>query len=78
MNLFLLRHGIAVDRGTPGFEDDSLRPLTPKGAARIHRIAQATKRLRLKFDLIFPAPICAPSRRRIWWLLFMGLKTNCA
>ena len=56
MNLFLLRHGIAVDRGTPGFEDDSLRPLTPKGAARIHRIAQAAKRLRLKFDLILSSP----------------------
>jgi phosphohistidine phosphatase len=56
MNLFLLRHGIAVDRGTPGFEDDSQRPLTSKGAARIHRIAQATKRLRLKFDLILSSP----------------------
>ncbi len=56
MDLFLLRHGIAVDRGLPGFEDDSQRPLTPKGAARIHRIAQAAKRLRLKFDLILSSP----------------------
>jgi len=56
MDLFLLRHGIAVDRETPGFEDDSLRPLTPKGAARIHRIAQVAKRLRLKFDLILASP----------------------
>jgi phosphohistidine phosphatase len=56
MDLFLLRHGIAVDRGQPGYEDDSLRPLTPKGAARIHRIAQAAKRLRLKFDLILSSP----------------------
>ncbi len=56
MDLFLLRHGIAVDRGTPGFEDDSLRPLTPKGVTRIHRIAQSAKRLRLKFDLILSSP----------------------
>lgn len=56
MDLFLLRHGIAIDRGSPGFEDDSQRPLTPKGAARIHRIAQASKRLRLKFDLILSSP----------------------
>jgi len=56
MDLFLLRHGIAVDRGTPGYEDDSQRPLTPKGAARIHRIAQAAKQLRLKFDLILSSP----------------------
>lgn len=58
MDLFLLRHGIAIDRGTPGYEDenDSQRPLTSKGAARIHRIAQAAKRLRLKFDLILSSP----------------------
>ena len=31
MRLHLLRHGIAVDYGTPGYTDDSLRPLTPEG-----------------------------------------------
>src|SRR6185369_403812 len=56
MNLYLFRHGIAVDRGLPGYEDDSQRPLTPKGAARIYRIAQATKRLGVKFDLILSSP----------------------
>lgn len=56
MELFLLRHGIAVDRGLPGYEDDSQRPLTPKGAARIQRIAQATKHLGLEFDLILSSP----------------------
>jgi phosphohistidine phosphatase len=52
MNLYLLRHGIAVERGLPGYEDDSQRPLTSKGAARIHRIAQATKQLGLEFDVV--------------------------
>lgn len=56
MNLYLFRHGIAVDRGLPGYEDDSQRPLTPKGAARIYRIAQATKKLGVKFDLILSSP----------------------
>ncbi|MGC1376166.1 MAG: phosphohistidine phosphatase SixA [Anaerolineales bacterium] len=56
MNLFLLRHGIAVDRGLPGYEDDSQRPLTSKGASRIHRIAQVGKRLGLKFDLVLSSP----------------------
>lgn len=56
MNLYLFRHGIAVDRGLPGYTDDSQRPLTPKGAARIHRIGQATKRLGMKFDLILSSP----------------------
>jgi len=56
MNLYLFRHGIAVERGLPGYEDDSQRPLTPKGAARIYRIAQAMGRLDVKFDLILSSP----------------------
>ena len=56
MNLYLLRHGIAVERGLPGYEDDSQRPLTPKGAARIHRIAQAARHLGVKFDLVLSSP----------------------
>ena len=31
MEIFLLRHGLAVERGTAGFKDDSTRPLLPKG-----------------------------------------------
>lgn len=56
MNLYLLRHGIAVDRGLPGYEDDSQRPLTPRGAARIHRVAQSIKGLGVKFDLVLSSP----------------------
>lgn len=56
MELFLLRHGIAVDRGLPGDQDDSQRPLTPKGAARIHQIAQVAKRMGVKFDLLLSSP----------------------
>lgn len=56
MNLYLFRHGIAVDRGLPGYEDDSQRPLTPKGAARTYRIAQSLKGLDAKFDLILSSP----------------------
>jgi phosphohistidine phosphatase len=56
MNLFLLRHGIAVERGLPGYEDDHRRPLTTEGADRMRRIAQAAKRLGLEFDLILSSP----------------------
>ena len=38
MELCLVRHAIAVERGTRGFEDDRLRSLTPEGAKRF-RIA---------------------------------------
>lgn len=52
MDLYLLRHGIAVERGTDGYEDDATRPLTPKGERRVRRIAKGMKRLDLTFDLI--------------------------
>jgi phosphohistidine phosphatase len=56
MNLYLLRHAIAVERGTPGAEDDSLRELTPKGASKMRRIARGMLALDLKFDLILSSP----------------------
>ena len=56
MNLFLLRHGIAVERGTAGFDKDADRPLTPKGERRLGRIADAMDALGLKFDLILSSP----------------------
>ncbi len=56
MNLYLLRHGIAVDRGTPGYERDSDRPLTPKGERQLKRIAKAMKKMELTFDRILTSP----------------------
>ncbi len=31
MELYILRHGIAVEHGTAGYQNDSERPLTPEG-----------------------------------------------
>src|SRR5215469_17044357 len=56
MNIFILRHGIAVERGTEGFEKDSERPLTPKGKRQLRNSAAAMKRMRLRFDLILSSP----------------------
>src|SRR5580658_10262598 len=56
MNIFILRHGIAVERGTPGFEKDSDRPLTPKGKRQLRKSAAAMKRMKLRFDLILSSP----------------------
>ena len=57
MELFLLRHGIAVERGARGFEDDSARPLTPKGRRQLRKIAGAMKKMDLDFDLILSSPL---------------------
>jgi phosphohistidine phosphatase len=56
MNLFILRHGIAVEPGTPGFENDSDRPLISKGERRLRRAAAALKKMELTFDLILSSP----------------------
>jgi phosphohistidine phosphatase len=56
MNLYLLRHGAAVEPGTPGYEKDSERPLTPEGKNRLRQIAAAMKKMDLRFDLILSSP----------------------
>jgi phosphohistidine phosphatase len=57
MELYLLRHGIAVERGTRGFEDDFARPLTAKGRRQLRKTAAAMKRLGRHFDLILASPL---------------------
>ena len=56
MNIFILRHGIAVERGTEGFERDSERPLTAKGKRQLRKSAAAMKKMKLRFDLILSSP----------------------
>jgi phosphohistidine phosphatase len=56
MMLSLLRHGIAVERGSPGSEDDSQRPLTAKGERRVQQIAEGVMALGLAYDLILSSP----------------------
>jgi phosphohistidine phosphatase len=57
MEIFLLRHGPAVERGTPGFEADSARPLTPKGRRQLRKIAASIKKMGLDFNLILSSPL---------------------
>jgi len=57
MELFLLRHGVAVERGARGFTDDSARPLTPKGRRQLRKIAAAMQKMDLRFDLILSSPL---------------------
>ena len=57
MNLFLLRHGLAVEPGTAGFENDASRPLTPKGKRQLANVAKAMRRMELEFDVIWSSPL---------------------
>lgn len=54
--LYLLRHGLAVPYGTPGFEDDD-RPLTPDGERRVRQVGRGLKRLKLKLVRIATSPL---------------------
>lgn len=56
MNLYLLRHGIAVERGTPRYAKDADRPLTPEGERKLRLIAEAMQALELSFDRILSSP----------------------
>ncbi len=56
LNLFLLRHGIAVDRDPHSFPDDSRRPLTLKGEDRVRLVGDAMQALELSFDGILSSP----------------------
>jgi phosphohistidine phosphatase len=54
--LFIVRHGIAVDPGTAGIADAE-RPLTPKGVKRMRQVADGLFRLDLKLDRIVTSPL---------------------
>ena len=56
MNLYLLRHGPAVERGKFRGRDDSLRPLTSDGREKMRDAARGMRVLGLSFDLILSSP----------------------
>lgn len=54
--LYLLRHGIAVEPGTPGYPSDAARALTSEGKYNMKKIAGAMRTMALEFDLILSSP----------------------
>jgi phosphohistidine phosphatase len=54
--LYLVRHGIAAERGKE-WPDDSKRPLTHKGIARMREVAAGLKDLGVELDLILTSPL---------------------
>lgn len=55
--LYLMRHGIAVERGSGGILDDAKRPLTPDGKKRVREIAEGLLRIGLELDWIVTSPL---------------------
>jgi phosphohistidine phosphatase len=55
--LYIMRHGLAVAPGSTDYPDDSKRPLTPEGKARMQKIAKGLKRLGIELDWIVSSPL---------------------
>ena len=54
--LYLIRHGIAEERGE-AWPDDSKRPLTAAGMAKLRKAARALGRLGVAIDVIVTSPL---------------------
>jgi len=56
MELYLIRHGVAAERGKE-WPDDSKRPLTADGVARLRKAARGLNALGVGFDQIVTSPL---------------------
>ena len=55
--LYVMRHGLAVARGSVRFSDDAQRPLEPEGKAKMREIAEGLKRVGFDADWIVTSPL---------------------
>jgi phosphohistidine phosphatase len=56
MEIYLLRHGVAVEHGTRGITEEQ-RPLTPEGTAKMRAAAEGMKNLGVAFDALLTSPL---------------------
>jgi phosphohistidine phosphatase len=54
--LYVIRHGLAEDRGE-AWPDDNKRPLTDEGMSRLRKIGRGLVRLDVSFDVILTSPL---------------------
>jgi len=55
--LYVMRHGLAVTRGSVRFSDDAQRPLVPEGKEKMREIAGGLKRMGFEVDWIVTSPL---------------------
>jgi phosphohistidine phosphatase len=55
-SLYLVRHAIAHERG-PDWPDDTQRPLTHKGAARMRQVVAGLRGLGVEINLVLTSPL---------------------
>src|SRR5262245_64180072 len=57
MNLYVMRHGIAVEQDDPAVSSDAERPLSHKGVKRMRKAAKGVRRLGIAFDAVLTSPL---------------------
>jgi phosphohistidine phosphatase len=57
MNLYIVRHGIAVERGAPGVKSDEERRLTDEGKEKTREVAEGLAALGVEVDLLLTSPL---------------------
>lgn len=55
MEIYLIRHGIAAERGT--YSNDDERPLIPQGIKKTQKVASKLQSIGIKFDVILSSPL---------------------
>jgi len=76
VNLYLLRHAIAVEHGTPGYENDDDRPLTSDGKAKFRDSIKGIRSLELSFDLILSSPLPRATQTADIFVEVLKLRNN--
>ena len=56
MRLYLMRHGIAIDRDDPNCPSETERYLTPKGVEKTRDAAEGLRKLRVKPSVLLTSP----------------------
>lgn len=57
MNLYLMRHGIALAQDDASVSGDGERPLSHKGVKRMRKAAKGVRRLGIPFDALLTSPL---------------------
>ncbi|HSQ61389.1 MAG TPA: phosphohistidine phosphatase SixA [Acidobacteriota bacterium] len=57
MNLLIVRHAIAVERGDPAYPYDDDRPLTTEGIHKFRLAARGLKEMGVRPDLVVSSPL---------------------
>lgn len=71
--LYLIRHGIATERGT--YDNDGDRPLTAKGIQRTETMLKRLWQLGLQFDVVLTSPL-ARAQQTADIVMRVGLAAN--